>query len=206
MESITKFCNRCSSYKSKDDFYNNTSICKECSKKKAKEWCKKNPDKRKKIANKYAKNNLEKRNLWVKNNKESVNSSKRKYYKNNRDYIRGLINQWNKNNKDKLQEYKRNRRAREEGNGGNITAKQWLELCEKYGNRCLCCGSKEKKLTLDHVIPLALGGKHEIDNAQPLCLSCNLKKATKIIDYRVMGETDLVDQRAADATVKRLFQ
>jgi len=50
------------------------------------------------------------------------------------------------------------------------------------------------------------GEADEIDNAQPLCLSCNLKKATKIIDYKVMGETDLVDQRAADATAKRLFQ
>jgi len=31
---------------------------------------------------------------------------------------------------------------------------------------------------------LAAGGTHDPDNVQPLCKSCNSKKAIKIIDYR----------------------
>lgn len=53
----------------------------------------------------------------------------------------------------------------------------------KYGRKCLCCGSIEK-LSLDHVIPIQKGGLDIVENLQPLCLSCNSKKGTQIIDYR----------------------
>lgn len=56
------------------------------------------------------------------------------------------------------------------------------EVIRLHGDKCLCCGSP--KITLDHVIPVYLGGKNEIENLQPLCKSCNSKKSTKIIDYR----------------------
>ena len=42
----------------------------------------------------------------------------------------------------------------------------------------------KKKLTVDHIVPVSLGGKNTIDNLQPLCLTCNSKKHNKIIDYR----------------------
>jgi hypothetical protein len=32
---------------------------------------------------------------------------------------------------------------------------------------------------------LSKGGTNYIDNIQPLCLTCNLRKARTIIDYRV---------------------
>jgi 5-methylcytosine-specific restriction endonuclease McrA len=54
---------------------------------------------------------------------------------------------------------------------------------EKYGKKCLCCGSTEN-LTIDHVIPVSKEGINDISNYQPLCKSCNSKKHDKIIDYR----------------------
>lgn len=39
-------------------------------------------------------------------------------------------------------------------------------------------------LTLDHVIPLAMGGGSTVENLQPLCKWCNAKKADRAIDYR----------------------
>lgn len=65
-----------------------------------------------------------------------------------------------------------------------FSQKQWLELCAKYDNKCLCC-KQVKKLTIDHIIPLSKGGKHEIENVQPLCIECNKRKFVEIIDYRV---------------------
>lgn len=58
-----------------------------------------------------------------------------------------------------------------------------LEAFYCPAGKCLGCGRVEK-LTVDHVVPLSLGGNNWPANLQPLCLSCNLKKHTKIIDYR----------------------
>ena len=49
---------------------------------------------------------------------------------------------------------------------------------------CLKCGSKTQ-LTLDHIVPIYLGGENKISNLQTLCRSCNSSKSTKIVDYRV---------------------
>lgn len=75
------------------------------------------------------------------------------------------------------------RRARERRAEGTHSYAEWLALCEKYGNCCLCCG-EQKPLTEDHVIPLARGGTDYITNIQPLCGECNSRKGTRIVDYR----------------------
>ncbi len=69
-------------------------------------------------------------------------------------------------------------------NGGDYTLEEWADLCEKYDNKCLCCGKSNVKLTVDHVIPVSKGGQNTIENIQPLCKSCNSKKRTSATDYR----------------------
>jgi 5-methylcytosine-specific restriction endonuclease McrA len=66
---------------------------------------------------------------------------------------------------------------------------EWLALKKRYKFRCVRCGIREedtpeKKLTADHVTPLAMGGAKSILNIQPLCLSCNRKKKNTWADYR----------------------
>lgn len=65
------------------------------------------------------------------------------------------------------------------------TVKQWQALKEKYNYMCLRCKQQEPfiKLTRDHIIPLSKGGKDDISNIQPLCLSCNVKKYNNTINY-----------------------
>lgn len=49
---------------------------------------------------------------------------------------------------------------------------------------CQSCGKTDlKNLTIDHIIPLAHGGKNDISNLQTLCLTCNQRK-THHIDPR----------------------
>jgi len=67
--------------------------------------------------------------------------------------------------------------------GEHFTEEEWLALMEFYGGRCLCCGSTEN-ITVDHVIPLSLGGSNSIANIQPLCEGCNLDKGQDVADYR----------------------
>ena len=66
---------------------------------------------------------------------------------------------------------------------GKYSVGEWRALCAKYDHRCLCCG-EQKPLTPDHIKPLSRGGTNTIDNIQPLCLDCNMHKATKETDYR----------------------
>ena len=70
--------------------------------------------------------------------------------------------------------------------GGAFTIREWKALKAHYSYACLCCGRKEPeiKLTADHVIPVSKGGTSNIDNIQPLCLSCNDSKGAKTLDYR----------------------
>lgn len=49
---------------------------------------------------------------------------------------------------------------------------------------CQYCYTKfsEKKLTIDHVIPLSKGGRHEWTNVVTACSSCNNKKGDKSLE------------------------
>ena len=87
-------------------------------------------------------------------------------------------------NPDKNTQYNQNRRARIVASGGSISSAEWHMVKNTYGNKCLRCGRSDVKLTMDHVIPLSVGGSHTIENIQPLCSSCNSWKNTKTIDYR----------------------
>lgn len=71
------------------------------------------------------------------------------------------------------------RRAKIRGaEGEGLTLSQWRQMCKECGNRCSYCGSKEK-MTVDHVIPLSRGGKHDVSNIVPACKPCNIKKNNK---------------------------
>lgn len=73
---------------------------------------------------------------------------------------------------------------------GSHTFGEWENLRKQYGNVCLMCGKSEPqiKLTEDHIIPLSKGGSDFIENIQPLCLSCNVRKHTKVINFGSKGD------------------
>lgn len=94
------------------------------------------------------------------------------------------MRKWRATHPEEQRIHDANHRARELQNGGRISTAEWKDLLAKYSNKCLCCGRDDTKLSLDHIVPLVFGGVNTIENAQPLCKSCNSKKHTKIIDYR----------------------
>ncbi len=79
--------------------------------------------------------------------------------------------------------YRHARRARLAGNGGHLS--RWIAgiLWAQQHGLCAACEVSLYKTGhhLDHVIPLARGGKNEDDNVQLLCPKCNLKKGSKIL-------------------------
>lgn len=76
-------------------------------------------------------------------------------------------------------------RALKNGLPGSHTVKEWRDLCAKFKNRCVCCGS-HSKLTRDHIIPISdPRSTNDLKNLQPLCGACNASKCNHhATDYR----------------------
>jgi hypothetical protein len=91
---------------------------------------------------------------------------------------------WDHANRDYSRVKTQNRRAKIKGNGGTITKAEWLSLLDKYGHKCIVPGCNRTDITMDHVVPVELGGSNTIDNIQPLCAHHNSSKGAKIMDYR----------------------
>ena len=193
-EIVTKKCSKCHENKPLDDFYFNkrlmyerSNICKECAKAKTRKWSKDNKELKKQLDKKYRQAHPEKyrayRAKWKKNNYEQAKECALNWWRNNKEISKVNLNLWRKNNPEKYKVQSALRRARSESAEGSFTTKEWIDLCNKYHNKCLACGRKVK-LTIDHIVPISKGGSHYIENIQPLCGSCNSSKLNKVIDYR----------------------
>lgn len=51
-------------------------------------------------------------------------------------------------------------------------------VIELLGGLCFICKT-DKKIEIDHIIPLYKGGKNTISNVQLLCNSCHIEKSNK---------------------------
>jgi len=99
---------------------------------------------------------------------------------------------WRKENIEKILESNRKRILLQKGVKGSHTEEEWYNKKKEYGFRCAKCGIQEEKLqklwsdtnftqlTKDHIIPISKKGTDNIENIQPLCISCNAKKRDKI--------------------------
>jgi 5-methylcytosine-specific restriction endonuclease McrA len=70
------------------------------------------------------------------------------------------------------------RRAAKTNAGGIYTVDDIVRLTNLQKGRCACCG-KRRKLTVDHIVPLARGGSNGPTNLQMLCVSCNSSKGSR---------------------------
>lgn len=111
--------------------------------------------------------------------------SKKRYYK-NLERTRENRARWSRENRHKNLEILRargrantqRRKALKLQSEGECTADQIEELRKRIGKRCAHCRilATKRKLTIDHIIPLARGGLHDIRNIQFLCGPCNSSK------------------------------
>ena len=66
-----------------------------------------------------------------------------------------------------------------------------LQVKERDGYRCVCCGTTSKRsLQVDHIHPAYLGGGNVLDNLQTLCRTCNSRKGIDYINFLDL-QTDL---------------
>ena len=65
-----------------------------------------------------------------------------------------------------------------------LTPKLRTDILHRDGYRCRSCGrdSAVVALHVDHIVPIACGGKTTVDNLQTLCQDCNLGKGALILN------------------------
>jgi 5-methylcytosine-specific restriction endonuclease McrA len=148
---------------------------------------KKHPKKNRAYQKKWRDANRESANgmyrAWAKKNKKRIKANNAARYKRDKVRITKRNAAYRKAHPEAANARTHKRRAAKTKAGGAYTSEQWMTLCNKFGNVCLCC-RKSKKLTPDHVIPIAKGGTSNISNIQPLCMPCNAHKHTGTTDFR----------------------
>lgn len=63
-----------------------------------------------------------------------------------------------------------------------VSNKMRFAVYKRDNNRCVKCGSRSN-LEVDHIMPIAKGGKTEFNNLQTLCKKCNERKSDIIEVY-----------------------
>jgi 5-methylcytosine-specific restriction endonuclease McrA len=64
-----------------------------------------------------------------------------------------------------------------------LSTEEWLEALERFNYSCAYCGSNTK-LSMDHIIPISIGGTNEASNIIPACSSCNFsKQASDMVEW-----------------------
>ena len=138
-----------------------------------KAWRKANPDKWHMQQKKYREKHPEANKKWVESNPEKVREYKRK---------------WDKANPENIIQKSHRRRARKLNSEYEIFSE--IQVLELYGTVCHICQGDidmtaprktsfkgyELGLHIDHVVPLAKGGSHTLENVRPSHAICNMKK------------------------------
>ena len=163
----------------------------------SKEYYKKNKDKIKE----YHKRNKDKKKRYdkeyIEKPKERIKEQQKEYRIKNKEKIK----KYRINNKDKAKEYSKEyykthrhiyfnarykRRARMKFT--DIDNK-WLKKLYEDTNTCEVCNRKMKDKSIDHILPLNVGGLHIKSNVRIICLKCNQqrpKNGSDIIQFRLL--------------------
>lgn len=116
---------------------------------------------------------------WRALNLEAARAKGRADYVRHRDKNIARAVQWAKDNPERFRAIQRNREIRERNAPGRgVSHDEWQEILRVHRYECFYCERRDVVLQLEHVRPLARGGRHDISNVVPACPRCNQRKAT----------------------------
>lgn len=83
----------------------------------------------------------------------------------------------------------------------SVSKRLRYEILRRDGHKCRYCGATaaDAPLTVDHVIPVALGGTDEPDNLVAACRPCNAGKSSAKADEALVGDVSADAIRWANA-------
>jgi len=93
---------------------------------------------------------------------------------------------WRQAHPSKSQEYEAKRRAHKR-RAGTIEAIDRDYVYKRDRGLCSLCGGKVRKkdMSLDHIVPLSLGGAHSLTNVTLVHLQCNTRKRTRTLPQQL---------------------
>jgi 5-methylcytosine-specific restriction endonuclease McrA len=71
------------------------------------------------------------------------------------------------------------------------------DLKQLLRQSCIYCGSPDR-ISIDHIIPLARGGRHSIGNLAPACFDCNTRKSARFVTEWRLNKPRADSLRRAD--------
>lgn len=102
---------------------------------------------------------------------------KKASYERNKKKAIAWTREYRKRNPHKVREFMERREGRKYGRLPKGTILRLMEL--QMGKCAVCRVGIKEKFHVDHIVPLARGGRHEKTNVQLLCPSCNCHKSAK---------------------------
>lgn len=128
----------------------------------------------------------ERRKLRPKESLVKTRESTANWIKENPERARQLWSDWAKNNPQKIKDKNSKRRARKRNSGVFLITDKELDKLAK--GACFYCGREGGEI--DHVVPLARGGRHSIGNLVSCCKRCNRSKGAKLItEWKNVGQS-----------------
>jgi 5-methylcytosine-specific restriction endonuclease McrA len=115
---------------------------------------------------------------------EAVKRRVAQWQADNPDRVRAWRRFWKHNNPESIRVHGQRRRVRLLAVGGEISKSDWLQVLAQFtvcGEVCCAYCSKPCEPTMDHVVPISRGGRHEPDNVLPACAICNASKGARLI-------------------------
>lgn len=159
--------------------------CKACTRIRAVEWQKANPQKMAQQREKQTKKRSDQRKagLYPPERKAQENEACKRWRQENPERAAEVQKNHIQAKKDRDLGYYRaeaalsnnRRRARMKGIPSDATMDDWSKLRAVFEG-CAYCGAHPKLIDLDHVVPLHLGGYDVIGNIVPACRICNAHK------------------------------
>lgn len=176
---VEKFCSGCQQAKPLSEFHKNRRMkdglanwCKTCISGAQKRWEAANRERRRVLSR-----------AWYAANRDRKQALGRQWDLTHGAWRKNYGRRWAESHRASKKAAAAKRRTHVRGGGGGYTAIELRHLYAQYDHRCLACGRK-LKLEADHIVPVSKGGDSNITNIQPLCTSCNRRKAIKTIDFR----------------------
>ena len=95
---------------------------------------------------------------------------------------------WQKANPERVNLKHRIRRQKKRSAApSDVTGAAWLLRAAEFGNRCAYCASLMRVPEMDHIVPIASGGTHTMDNLVPACRRCNSSKSGRPMLVWLLG-------------------